>query len=286
MCESAQCASKNYKAGYCPAGTVIYKRIVCGKEYCPECGKIDSIIHKRRVSRWFKKLFSYKSVGYFVITVPAEIRDKFKDREILSEWKKFSIRYFKNLGYESGLFRFHWYGDCKHCKGDEKGCIECKFTGAGTDWCPHINILTEGKFLTKEVFKTTLNMIKYDFKMFYESLFGIDLTGKENAFYEYRKTDKQKMHVLKYVTRSTFRIYNKEIAGLLKGFRASQTWGKFGKCLHESENNELIMLESGLCPCCKQKIVWKDGLIVNIKLSKLFYDYIDGGYIIGKNKSG
>jgi len=275
-----QPCTRNFITGKCGSGHIFAKQLVCGKEYCPDCGNEESITHNRRISRWWNKIFSFKTVGYLVVTVPSEFLDFFKNRKNLSEFKKYSIITMKELGFKQGLFRFHWYGDCKLCEG--KGCDECKGTGAGNVWRPHINILVEQGYLKEEIFKNFTDSLKSYFRCFFESITGEPMPeGKDNVFYSYRSTPEKICHTLKYVTRSTFRIYNKEIADLLHGFRASQTWGKFGNIKHETMNNSTILLENGKCPCCKLPIKWNPILIKTEIFRKLnFIDIKDGYYQI------
>lgn len=274
---SIQACSRNFIKGSCANGHLLAKQIVCGKEYCPECGKADSITHKRKVARWWPKIFSFKTVGYLVVTCPAELREMFKDRELLSEWKKYGIRILKEAGYEAGMFRFHWFGDCENCNG--QGCEICKFTGAGTIWKPHLNFIINSKYIEKSKFEEWTNFFKRKFQIFFESICGTDLTDKMNVYYQYRKTKAEICHTLKYVTRATHRIYNKEIANLLHGFRASQTWGKFETCeVEQSEFNEVIQIEKGICPCCKTKITWQKDLIPRMPFMKINRVDLGAGY--------
>lgn len=61
------------------------KAAVCGKEYCEQCGKNDSIAHRRRISRWWPRLHSFTSVGYMVVTIPIELRKFFLDSEQITD---------------------------------------------------------------------------------------------------------------------------------------------------------------------------------------------------------
>ncbi len=70
--------------GECRQGHHLSRAVMCDKEYCPDCGKKDSIIHKRRVKRWWKKIMVMKSVGYLVFTIPEQFRDDFYNKKLLS----------------------------------------------------------------------------------------------------------------------------------------------------------------------------------------------------------
>ncbi len=73
----------------------------------------------------------------------------------------------------------------------------------------------------------------------------------------------KKMHLLKYVTRSTHRNYVKEIAENLKGFRTTSCWGKYDhKVEVKTENSDLVNLTNGKCLCCGEKIKWDTGYYI------------------------
>lgn len=276
--------SRNFIKGQCSQGHIYLKTLVCGKEYCPECGKIDSDAHQRRKARWWPKLFSLKNVGYLVITIPVIAREKFKDREALKEFRTFIRRKLIREGYKQGLIRWHWFGDCKQCKGE--GCQECIGTGAGRQWNPHLNIFINQGYMPEKVFQEFTSNWKNSVMKWIRDRWK-DIPGyaiKGNIHFNFCRTEKQKVHKLNYVTRSTFRIYNKEIATLLHGFRNAVSFGKFEKCKKESEseNNELISLESGLCPCCGGNITWLPGLIKRKYIPLWCVEKISGGYYLFK----
>jgi len=80
-------------------------------------------------------------------------------------------------------------------------------------------------------------------------------------------------HKLKYITRATFTVYNKELAKKLKNFRNSSTWGNFRELsyeevetmakqreAHSKKVKGLVLLEAGHCPICGGAIRWRGGL--------------------------
>ena len=274
--------SRNFIKGKCSQGHTYLKSIVCGKEYCPTCGKNDSDIHQRRKARWWPKLFSLEKVGYLVLTIPVIAREKFKDREALKEFRTFVRRKLIREGYKQGLIRWHWFGDCKVCKG--KGCQECEGTGAGRQWNPHLNIFINQGYMTEKIFQEfTANWKNSVMKWIRDRWKDIPgHTIKGNVHFKFCSNDRQKGHKLNYVTRSTFRIYDRAIAKLLHGFRNSVSFGKFEKCKKESENNELISLENGLCPCCGDRIIWLPGLIKRKSIPLWCMEKISGGYYLFK----
>lgn len=270
---------RSFRFGSCSNGHKFIKSLVCGREYCPDCGKIDSDSHKRRKARWYEKIHSLKQVGYLVITVPYEAREYFKDRSVLTDFRTFVKRKLQRIGYNKGLIRYHYFGDCNYCKGH--GCINCNDTGAGNTWNPHLNVIIEQGYLLKKEFLEFTNELKNDVVRWIKNRFKKIPVMKGNVNFSYRKTKKQINHTLNYVTRATFRRYDRSIAELLHGFKTSNCWGKFEKMISDNEDkevNELVSLESGLCPCCGGLITWEKE---RLKRSQIFHFEkirIDGGY--------
>lgn len=277
--------TRKFIPGQCESGHKFVKAIYCGKEYCPVCGKIDSDIHQRRKARWYPKVHSLKKVGYLVVTIPYEAREAFKDRSVLSGFRTFLKRKLQRMGFEKGLSRWHWYGDCKSGTKTEpcQGCERCKGTGAGINWHPHLNFILESGYMEKTEFTNFTEELKTDVIRWIKNRFKKlnHLKWKGNVNYSYRKYEKQINHTINYVTRSTFRIYNPEIADLLKGYRTTSTWGKFEPCDHLSENSELISLENSICPCCGGTVTWNGKeLLTRSRLFGIGKKWVSGGYFI------
>lgn len=248
--------SPGYVSGTCQMGHKFAAPFLCGKEYCKDCGMDGSPIHSRRVSRWANITDQFKKLGYLVFTFPKEVRFLFLDKKILSDYRYQLRRKLTRDGFNKGLARWHFFGDCKTCMG--KGCRFCNQTGSGTEWNPHLNLFIDCgfmenltdfldnyrrwsknyilKLLKKEIEKRTLLIEKYG-----ESLDRLDVIYTEleeiNIIIEKQKktvyvidfsytNDKKKIiNRLKYVTRSTFRVYNAEIKEIIKNFRNSIRWG-------------------------------------------------------------
>lgn len=282
-----QNCSRSFIGGKCGSGHNFYKQLVCGKEYCKECGQDDSIVHQRRKARWWPKLFSMEKVGYLVITIPYQVRNEFKDVTNLKLIRKAITTKLKDMGYNKGLMRWHWYGDCKDCKNKDPkkvNCNRCQGTGAGDEFNPHLNFFIESGFLFGEKFNNFRNtLMNFTLKWFKNNLnYTGDLKG--NIHYKYCGNEGQKGHKLNYVTRSTFKIYDSEIAKILKGFKTTNQWGKFDLCKTETTNEPLILIESGRCPCCKLPIAWKggkDNLIKKTEIIMMKKLSLPGGYLMG-----
>lgn len=304
--------------GECGDGHIYSRAVMCDKEWCPDCGKKNSNIHKRRVARWWNKIMSMNSVGYLVITIPEQFRDDFYNKKLLSAFRRYIIRKLKEDGFDKGLSRWHWAGSCKHCR--EKGCEKCNNTGMSSTWKPHLNILIENgyePFVTDpenwisrykqdialrmcqlineyriiEKAKQCAKDLNCDFEKI--NLKKIKLENCERAsinsiVLNYRYTDQEpkKTHLNSYVNRATWRYDEgfKEI-NTIKGYRTTQSWGKFPQ--KQERTSELVALENGCCPECekkkiKSKIVWQPFIsIKNAELDKRYIrKTIDAGYFL------
>ena len=274
--------NKGFLKGICLDGHHFAKQLLCNKEYCLTCGAQWSYAHQRRYFRWLPKLKTMESVYYLVISPPRETWHLFKDKKKLNEFRKYIKRFMIYKGYEKGLIRWHWYGDCKICKGQDESCSKCKGTGAGTEFYPHLNLLFDAEYIND------LCTWKFKFAWKLKKMFGIDIKQcvVNGKFYN---NEKQKFHKLRYVTRATFRIYDAQIASLLYRYHTGTTWGNWkGKI----DSNDIDKLEKSTCPLCDKPIEWV-GMDMD-KLDHNSWSYMKAGYwvwhkrelnYIPKNKS-
>ncbi|MFC1904966.1 hypothetical protein ACFLXT_04315 [Chloroflexota bacterium] len=133
------------------------KKILCGKEWCPECGEDESQAHNRRIARWLPKFQQISQLGYFVIEFP----DKYRKVPGWTYSKKglrratgiiVDVLAGKRMGrrgrvgghFSRGLVRWHWYGDYW-------GLINGSLAGVDTllknfsnnpDWYPYAEAFT------------------------------------------------------------------------------------------------------------------------------------------------
>jgi hypothetical protein len=224
------------------------KRIVCGKEWCPECGHEDSAAHKRRQSRLIKKMQQISSLAYYVIEFPDKYRHIGRhaidgDPDEVKGWcySKADLRDTANtiinvmagkrMGkegrvggfYARGLLRWHYFGD--------------KVEGK---WNPHANVLVEGGYIEPEKLQEIKTALR-------DALNCPDLI----VHYSYAETPGQIMHKLKYVTRATFLNYdwNPYMAEELYNFRNQRWWGIWKDepawvlCKAEAEGADISGLE-------------------------------------------
>jgi ribosomal protein S8 len=231
--------------GACGDGHKYLKSVHCGREYCPDCGRDGSPTHGRRFNRWMPKVRDMRYLGYLVITVPEELKQDFHSKQVLSSFRMLLRRKLVKMGYKRGLMRWHYFGDCQSCKGE--GCRLCHQTGAGKKWNPHLNVLLDQGFIENfkdSEFRTDLNRW---LNLFFKRMNG-GKSCKVNFHFSYQEDDLQKINVVKYVTRSTFRHYNRATAFMLYRFTSTSSWGKF-----DTEITTEEALDNGCCPHCKSK---------------------------------
>lgn len=246
-----------YIKGQCQGGNVFLKAVFCGREWCDNCGRDGSPSHQRRIARWIPKAEQIKSMAYIVITIPEAIRDNFKNKKALTDFRTYVKRKLQRDGYGRGLIRWHYFGDCQRCKGG--GCYHCNDSGTSNKYHPHLNILTDGGRIKRADFIKYMETWRHDLGRYFDKVSST--SGQIGIInYQFTRNQYKKAHLLKYVTRATHRNFNKEIATALNGYRTTSTWGKWKtKTNLKTENTNLVNLERNLCPCCKKPLTWQAG---------------------------
>lgn len=237
-----------------------YKMITCGKEWCGDCGKMHSIPHDRRVNRKSKITDqtiqdnflalhqNHIPVQYIVVTIPPEIRKYYRNHKALNDFRTYWRRKLKLEGRRYGITRFHWCGK------------------DGYYWHPHINILCDGGFITKEKLREWRSELGRWFKMYHK----LEFTPVANIRTAYtRDSDKIKFW-LRYVTRATQTKYNKENENTIHGFRNCAPFKdsefKIPKYIKEEKEKDLVQQAAAegfdlLPDGTREKIVWKMKLV-------------------------
>ena len=92
--------SNGFMVGDCKNGHRYLKVMLCGKDWCPDCGKIGSWIHQRRCKRLLPKLKVLAAdaggyLGYLVVTVPEEYREWLLNKENLASLRRYLEEFLK-----------------------------------------------------------------------------------------------------------------------------------------------------------------------------------------------
>jgi hypothetical protein len=180
----------------------------CKKEACPDCGKKGSLYHMIVFSKtlaYAKEMWRLGGgLGYLVITCPMELREKWKDKRVLSGVARYIWGMLKREGFLCGLYKWHFASE------DNPGV-----------WYPHLNVLIPGGYLMPEKLERIKTLI-------YNHL------GVKVVHYEYAKDPARVLHIAYYVSRPTW-IYQDEVSYKdFVRFRKSDIWGR--KYFREKEN--------------------------------------------------
>jgi len=230
----AVCGGKTTAVGLrCRAEHRFAKQIFCGRQYCPRCGEKESAIHQQRYSRSWDRLMWVPALGRIVLTVPEELRDDFKNADMLGKlhrlgwqcvrevWKqdivmekkvdgKVETEVEKGIDIDGAMTTVHLFGDRKD---------KSKFhphSNVTFPICPSVDLVDENGKMIKEAVRKVLVVSKEKLKALRDKWYDMleKLTGKtisltedgrerKNAHYGFRVTDAQKAHWLKYVLRPT-----------------------------------------------------------------------------------
>lgn len=204
------------------------KSITCGRDWCPDCGKMNSETHRRRVSaiapRFKALLQNGHSIGYLVVTVPAELRSRFSTKEVLNDFRDYFRRKLKReLTNPVGVIRYHWAG--------EDGC---KFN-------PHLNILIPSGFMKLETLMEWNKELSHWFSSYFklpkkmkwdkEQKRMIQVFPSANLHFNYISSsdpdaENKLIHKLKYIFRATQTQRNKTTEALIYKYRNTSIFGK------------------------------------------------------------
>jgi len=252
------------------------------------------------------KVLTMQGFGFFTFTIPQELREAFTEKKRLSELRTYIKRKLKRLYGDDlrAITRWHWFGedlrkynphfnamvdglqyisgeDIEELKKDYKRALE-RITGIKvkkTVTNPKGRVDLHYYFFSPE-------SIKFEFLKKRGKNYKIlskkkrkEMEAKLKAGYPLEEVVKElylaiRYHRLRYLTRPTFLIYQKELAGKLKGYLNTLTWGKFLEMSYEDYEDrakkrelfcgvseKLILLESGNCPFCTGELKWVEELV-------------------------
>jgi hypothetical protein len=185
------------KCEHCGVEHIVRKP--CGREWCPECGRPNSLYHRQvylRILGYALEMFRMAgAVGYLVITCPEELREKWKDKKVLNEVVRYVRRMLEREGFRCGVYRWHFAGD------------------KGRRWYPHLNILIPWGYMEPEKLERLKNLI-------YKRL------GVKVVHYSFITNIAKLRHVARYIARPTWLLQNDVKPEDFKNFRKMGIWGK------------------------------------------------------------
>ena len=214
----------------------IAKDLFCGREWCPTCGGKDGPSHNRRKSLWYPRVRRMAEMGYLVLTVPPELRGKYRTRLALSKLGIAVKRMMQRQGFKRGLRRWHFFGDVVK-------------SGETPVYHPHLNVLVEAGYLQPE----RLRAIKSS----WAAVLGID-EKRINLRYSYTDVPAKMWHMVSYVLRPTFGHWEwaADVAEQVIGLRNTLAWGTWGgEDLWELPGEERPMKRG--CPVCGSPVKWR-----------------------------
>jgi len=224
------------------------KECICNREWCWDvegrCGGDGGAAHQRRKARWLPKAYKIGDMGRFVLTVPPEIRDRYRTQRSLGELGTAAKRMMQRHGYKRGLRRWHLFGEDHPGHG---------LQGHGLPpYHPHLEVLVDGKWLKRKQMRAI--------KQSWANILRVSVK-RVNVYYSYTPADdiKKKLHRISYALRPTFTDWrwDEPLAYELIGFHNAQTWGSrddwAGTNLWEIDPQEdaaaaVVSLEGGICP--------------------------------------
>jgi len=241
--------------GECEQHHYYAKECVCNREWCEEadgrCGGIDGAAHQRRKARWLPKAYKIGDMGRFVLTLPPEIRDRYRTQRALGDLGTAAKRMMQRYGYKRGLRRWHLFGE------DHPGY---GLQGQGLPlYHPHLELLVDGKWLKRKRMRAI--------KQSWANILGVSVK-RINVYYSYTPANdiKKKLHRISYALRPTFTDWHwdEELAHKLIGFHNAQSWGSkadwegpdLWEILKTEDTAAAVHLEHGFCPFDQTPITW------------------------------
>lgn len=256
--------------GECEKGHHHAKELICGREWCEPtgCGGNNGKAHQRRKAAWLPRATQVQEMGYFVIPIPPELRDRFRQIEALRAFGKAMKRVMKYHGFERGLRRWHWFGEDHPGEG---------LQGDGLPiYHPHLNMLVEGGWLSFSKLEAIRRSVA--------KILQVDL-ARVVVHYSYAPSVPRMLHLVKYVLRPTFEHWewDREMAHRLIGFRNALSWGKWeDEPAWEVPAGDAGLLkfgplQQGRCPVDGTPIKWGEVIAAGLLEGPSWVD-VGGGY--------
>jgi hypothetical protein len=221
-------------------GNRITKRLFCGLEWCPDC---RLFAHRRRIARSLTRLLQIDPMGYEVITFPLEVRLVMRNPSVLALKAKQTRQLYRKMGYRQIFTRWHYFG-----KNGEK-------------YHPHLNVLYDGGYLSKEQLAKKKDLIRR--KLLPRSI--AKRIKKDLVIHsDYTSDPKLKMRWISYVMKASFtdKSWDRPLADALKGFHngcfagfwnGDPKWKLTGT---DKKFNALLKVTKGLHPVSGKPLVW------------------------------
>jgi hypothetical protein len=169
----------------------------CKKEWCPDCGTPGSLYHKERYVNAlfyaFQIWLNTGNVGYFVFTSPLEVREKWKDKRVLSSVASDIRKILQEEGFLYGLWYWHLAGD------------------SGVFY-PHLNVLIPWGYLAEEKLEHIKNAVRIKLGIYV-------------VHYQYARDLERVKHMVYYITRPTWNLQSELDPSEWKHFRKHNIWG-------------------------------------------------------------
>lgn len=267
----------------CDNGHWFFSSFSCGREWCPHCGEDGSHFHVRRIGRIMPRVFAMGTVGYLVFEVPLVSRRQFEKfwtepvkrdgktaqvgHSTLGEARRYIHRLLKREFPNSrGVSRWHFYGDAMI----KEHMAELQFQ----HYHPHLNVLIEHGHMGRK----QLKRIRTLWSKWVYNASGKRYYKTAPVFYKYASSPGKKYHLMRYITRSTFKELNSFNLHIAKGlFQFSNTswFGQFTEAdkergreqyaawtetLHRSERRSVVEVQShdaymsDICPICHAEL--------------------------------
>lgn len=237
---------KNITHNKCSKNHHRLSRIRCMNEFCPDCGKKDSGLHRRRIRRAKDRLLWRPTLGYAVFTLPRDLSNALLPGKTITKLTKKTWQLVKKY--------FDTPGACvyPHYMGDKKEGFHL-----------HFNVLFPLSITRGLVSQKVLTAMRNKWTAFINKEFNLTL-DETDVHYDFAPTLIEQAHRIKYVfrpivTMNRFLSLSDEQRLYYVGLRGRHNVRWYGKLANnvwrkyfESMNIEIPEDEEKTCPVCKE----------------------------------